>query len=147
MASVVAVSRSDTKGVRKTPVDSGVFKVGVGLEGDAHAGGDKVKEISLLALESIEKMNIEGHEFKPGDFAENITTSGIALVSLPVGTRLRTGDEVTLEITQIGKKCHSGCVIMKEMGICVMPREGVFARVVKGGRVRPGDQITILPLR
>ncbi len=147
MASVVAVCRSDTKGVRKTPVDSGVFKVGLGMEGDAHAGGDKVKEVSLLALESIDKMNVEGHEFKPGDFAENITTSGIALVSLPVGTRLRTGEEVTLEITQIGKKCHSGCVIMKEMGICVMPREGVFARVVKGGRIKTGDQITILPLR
>lgn len=147
MASVVAVCRSDTKGVRKTPVASGVFKVGLGLEGDAHAGGDKVKEVSLLALESIAKMNLNGHEFKPGEFAENITTSGVSLVSLPVGSRLRAGDEVTLEITQIGKKCHSGCTIMKEMGICVMPREGVFARVVKSGCVKPGDQITILPLR
>ncbi|MFA5079417.1 MAG: MOSC domain-containing protein, partial [Dehalococcoidia bacterium] len=125
----------------------GAFKVGIGLEGDAHAGGDKVREVSLLALESIAKMNLNGHEFKPGEFAENITTSGVSLVSLPVGTRLRAGDEVTLEITQIGKKCHSGCVIMKEMGICIMPREGVFARVVKGGRIKTGDQITILPLR
>jgi len=147
LASVIAICRSDTKGVRKLPVESALFKVGLGLEGDAHAGGDKVKEVSLLALESIAKMNIEGHEFKPGDFAENITTSGISLVSLPVGTRLGAGEEVTLEITQIGKKCHSGCVIMKEMGICVMPKEGVFARVVKGGRITPGDQITILPLR
>ncbi len=147
MASVVAVCRSDTKGVRKMPVESGVFKVGLGLEGDAHAGGDKVKEVSLLALESIAKMNLNGHEFKPGEFAENITTSGISLVALPVGTRLRAGEEVTLEITQIGKKCHSGCVIMKDMGICVMPKEGVFARVVRGGCIKPGDQITILPLR
>ena len=147
MARVIAVCSSKTKGVRKTPVESGVFKVGLGLEGDAHAGGDKVKEVSLLAVESIAKMNLNGNEFKPGEFAENITTSGISLVSLPVGTRLRAGEEVTLEITQIGKKCHSGCVIMKEMGICVMPREGVFARVVKGGCIKPGDQITILPLR
>ncbi|MDD5648712.1 MAG: MOSC domain-containing protein [Dehalococcoidia bacterium] len=147
MAKIIAVCRSDTKGVRKTPVDSGVFKVGLGMEGDAHAGGDKVREVSLLAQESIAKMNLNGHEFKPGEFAENITTSGISLVSLPVGTRLRAGEEVTLEITQIGKKCHSGCVIMKEMGICVMPREGVFARVVRGGCIKTGDQITILPLR
>ncbi|MFA5064196.1 MAG: MOSC domain-containing protein [Dehalococcoidia bacterium] len=147
MAKIIAVCRSDTKGVRKTPVDSGVFKVGLGMEGDAHAGGDKVREVSLLAQESIAKMNLNGHEFKPGEFAENITTSGISLVSLPVGTRLRAGEEVTLEITQIGKKCHSGCVIMKEMGICIMPREGVFARVVRGGCIKTGDQITILPLR
>ncbi|MFA5399413.1 MAG: MOSC domain-containing protein [Dehalococcoidia bacterium] len=147
MARVIAVCSSDTKGVRKTPVVSGVFKVGLGMEGDAHAGGDKVREVSLLAEESIAKMNVDGHEFKPGDFAENVTTSGISLVSLPVGARLRAGEDVTLEITQIGKKCHSGCVIMKEMGICIMPREGVFARVVKGGCISPGDQITILPLR
>ncbi|MDD5398256.1 MAG: MOSC domain-containing protein [Dehalococcoidia bacterium] len=147
MAKIIAVCRSDTKGVRKTPVDSGVFKVGLGMEGDAHAGGDKVREVSLLAQESIAKMNLNGHEFKPGEFAENITTSGISLVSLPVGTRLRAGEEVTLEITQIGKKCHSGCVIMKEMGICIMPREGVFARVVRGGCIKTGDPITILPLR
>jgi MOSC domain-containing protein YiiM len=146
MASVIAVCRSDTKGVRKTPVDIGVFKVGLGMEGDAHAGGDRIKEVSLLAIESIAKMNVDGNEFSPGDFAENITTSGIILASLPIGSRLQAG-EVTLEITQIGKKCHSGCTIMKEMGICIMPREGVFARVVKSGCVKPGDQITILPLR
>jgi len=147
MASVIAVCRSDAKGVRKTPVASAVFKVGVGLEGDAHAGGDAVREVSLLALESIAKMNDGGREFKPGDFAENITTTGITLTSLPVGTHLRVGEEVRLEITQIGKKCHSGCTIMKEMGHCIMPREGVFARVVKSGCIKPGDQITILPLR
>jgi len=147
MARVIAVCSSNAKGVKKTPVDSGVFKVGLGMEGDAHAGGDKVREVSLLAEESVAKMNVAEYEFKPGDFAENITTSGIILTSLPVGTRLRAGDEVTLEITQIGKKCHSGCAIMKEMGHCIMPKEGVFARVVKSGCIKPGDQITILPLR
>jgi len=147
MAGVIAVCRSEDKGVRKIPVESAVFKVGIGLEGDAHAGGDKVREVSLLAVESIAKMKDGGGEFKPGDFAENITTTGITLTSLPVGTHLRVGEEVRLEITQIGKKCHSGCSIMKEMGHCIMPREGVFARVVKSGCIKPGDQITILPLR
>jgi MOSC domain-containing protein YiiM len=145
MASVIAVCRSVAKGVSKTPVASAVFKVGVGLEGDAHAGGDVVREVSLLALESIGKMNSGGREFKPGDFAENITTRGIDLASLPVGTRLLAGSDVTLEITQIGKKCHSGCAIFKEVGNCIMPKEGVFARVITGGTIRPGDEIQ--PLR
>jgi len=147
MASVIAVCRSEEKGVKKAPVESAVFKVGIGLEGDAHAGGDKVREVSLLAVESIAKMNGGGMEFRPGDFAENITTTGITLTTLPVGTHLQVGEEVRLEITQIGKKCHSGCTIMKEMGHCIMPREGVFARVLKSGCIKPGDQITILPLR
>jgi len=144
MASVVAVCSSTAKGVSKLPVDSAVFKVGMGLEGDAHAGGDAVREVSLLAVESIGKMDAGGREFKPGDFAENITTSGIELVSLPIGTRLQAGNEVLLEITQIGKKCHSGCAIFKEVGNCIMPKEGVFARVIKGGTVRPGDGIQVL---
>jgi len=144
MASVIAVCRSAAKGVSKAPVDSAVFKVGTGLEGDAHAGGDAVREVSLLAMESIGKMNSDSREFKPGDFAENITTSGIELASLPVGTRLQAGSEVTLEITQIGKKCHSGCAIFKEVGNCIMPKEGVFARVIRGGTIRPGDEIKVL---
>jgi len=144
LASVIAVCRSDTKGVGKLPISAASFKVGVGLEGDAHSGGDAVREVSLLAMESIGKMNREGREFKPGDFAENITTSGIELACLPVGTRLQAGSEVTLEITQIGKKCHSGCAIFKEVGNCIMPKEGVFARVLKGGTIRPGDEIRLL---
>jgi MOSC domain-containing protein YiiM len=144
MASVIAVCRSDAKGVGKTPVASAVFKVGIGLEGDAHAGGGPVREVSLLAQESIAKMNSESRSFKPGDFAENITTSGIELASLPVGTRLRAGREVTLEITQIGKKCHSGCAIFKEVGNCIMPKEGVFARVITGGAISAGDDIQLL---
>jgi MOSC domain-containing protein YiiM len=144
MASVVAVCMSTVKGVSKVPVASAVFKVGIGLQGDAHAGGDAVREVSLLALESIAKMNGGGREFKPGDFAENITTSGIGLATLPVGTRLQAGDEVTLEITQIGKKCHSGCAIFKEVGNCIMPKEGVFATVIKEGTIRKGDTIQVL---
>ena len=144
MASVIAVCMSAAKGVSKAPVAAAVFKVGVGLEGDAHAGGDAVREVSLLAMESIGKMNSDSREFKPGDFAENITTSGIELASLPVGTRLQAGNEVMLEITQIGKKCHSGCAIFKEVGNCIMPKEGVFARVIRGGTIRPGDEIKVL---
>jgi MOSC domain-containing protein YiiM len=144
VATVIAVCRSDAKGVGKTPIASAVFKVGIGLEGDAHAGGDPVREVSLLALESIAKMDSDGRAFNPGDFAENITTSGIELVSLPIGTRLQAGSEVTLEITQIGKKCHSGCAIFKEIGNCIMPKEGVFARVITGGTIRSGDEIQLL---
>jgi MOSC domain-containing protein YiiM len=144
MASVVAVCMSTAKGVGKLPVDLAVFKVGIGLEGDAHAGGDAVREVSLLAMESIGKMDGGGCEFKPGDFAENITTRGIELASLPVGTRLQAGGEVTFEITQIGKKCHRGCAIFKEVGNCIMPKEGVFARVITGGTIRPGDGIQVL---
>jgi len=143
MASVVAVCSSDAKGVSKSPLDSAVFKVGIGLVGDAHAGGDVAREVSLLAMESIGKMDGGGRQFKPGDFAENITTSGIDLPHLPVGTRLQAGNEVILEITQIGKKCHSGCAIFAEVGNCIMPKEGVFARVIKGGTIRPGDGIKV----
>jgi len=142
-ASVVAVCVSAAKGVSKSPVASAVFKVGMGLEGDAHSGGDAVREVSLLAMESIGKMDGGGREFKPGDFAENITTRGIDLPHLPVGTRLQAGSEVILEITQIGKKCHSGCAIFKEVGNCIMPKEGVFARVIQGGTIRPGDGIQV----
>jgi len=144
MASVIAVSSSNAKSVKKTPVASAVFKVGVGMVGDAHAGGDPVREVSLLALESIAKMKKGEREFKPGDFAENITTSGIELPSLPIGTRLQAGSEVRLEVTQIGKKCHSGCAIMKEIGSCIMPKEGIFARVIKEGTIHPGDQIKVI---
>jgi MOSC domain-containing protein YiiM len=143
MASVVAVCMSDAKGVSKLPVASAIFKVGMGLVGDAHAGGDVVREVSLLALESIAKMDGGGRLFKPGDFAENITTSGIDLTALPVGTRLQAGSEVTLEITQIGKKCHSGCAIFRDVGNCIMPREGVFARVITGGTIRQGDMLKV----
>jgi MOSC domain-containing protein YiiM len=144
MAKIIAVSISECKGTRKSPVETGVFKEGVGLVGDAHASGDSIREVSLLAIESINKMNNQDFTFNPGDFAENLTTSGINLVSLPIGTRLQGGKDVILEVTQIGKKCHTGCAIFKEVGKCVMPKEGIFARVLNGGIIRADDALSIL---
>ena len=102
-----------------------------------------MREVSLLALESITRFNQKGYGFKPGDFAENITTEGIELPVLPVGSRLEIGSEVVLEITQIGKKCHLKCDIYKEVGRCIMPKEGVFAAVIRGGEMKQGDQIKL----
>jgi len=144
MAEIIAVCLSTVTGTSKIPVVHGVMKAGYGLEGDAHAGGDPIRQISLLAFESIEKMNDGNFSFHPGDFAENITTIGINLAALPIKTRLIIGDEATIEITQIGKKCHTGCAIYKQTGRCIMPREGVFASVIKGGTVRSGDTISVI---
>ncbi len=138
---IVAVSVSDRKGVKKTNIECGRLVPNFGLEGDAH-GGDWHRQISLLARESIDKIRAKGLDVYPGEFAENITTSGFALEKLPVGTRLRLGTEALVEITQIGKVCHNRCAIFHQVGDCVMPREGVFARILKGGPVRPGDTIT-----
>jgi MOSC domain-containing protein YiiM len=138
---VVAVSVSDRKGVVKENVPRIELVVAHGVKGDAHAEGGK-RQVSLLALESIDKMRAAGAEVKPGDFAENITTRGIAVEKLPVGTRLKIG-EADLTITQIGKTCHAGCAIRELVGDCIMPREGVFAQVDKGGVVRPGDLIEV----
>jgi MOSC domain-containing protein YiiM len=143
MASVVAVCRSDKKGTRKEAVAEGLFKIDHGLVGDAHAAYLPNRHVSLLAIESIDKMRDRGLEQVPGDFAENITTEGIELASLPVGTKIIVGDEVTLEMTQIGKECHTACAIRRQVGDCIMPAEGVFARVIEGGRVRPGDILKI----
>ena len=110
-----------------------------GIVGDAHAG-DWHRQISLLALESIAKMQALGLDVGEGDFAENITTEGVDLVSLPIGTRITLG-ETLLEVTQIGKECHTRCAIFYQAGDCVMPKEGIFARVITGGVVRPGDLI------
>jgi MOSC domain-containing protein YiiM len=142
MAKIVAVCTSDQKGVSKSPVVQASLRADYGLEGDAHAGPEDCKrQVSLLAIESIGKMNSQGFDFKPGDFAENLTTSGIALATLPIGTVLNVGKDVVLEVTQIGKKCHTGCAIFKQAGTCIMPKEGIFARVLKGGRVQPGDEV------
>ncbi len=142
---VVAVSVSSTKGVVKENVPEVRLVVEHGVAGDAHAEGGK-RQVSLLALESIDKMRAAGAKVKPGDFAENITTRGLAVDQLPVGTRLRIGDEAELTITQIGKACHKGCAIRELVGDCIMPREGVFARVDKAGMVRPGDAIEVLEM-
>ena len=114
-----------------------------GLKDDAHAG-DWHRQVSLLAMESIDKIRAKGLDVEPGDFAENITTLGIDLVHLPIGTRLNVGDEVLMEVTQIGKECHTKCAIYHQVGDCVMPREGIFAKVLKGGTVKKGDPITVV---
>ncbi len=140
---VVSVNISAKKSVRKKPVAEGFLIEERGFKGDAHAA-DWHRQVSLLALESIEKMKKMGLKVGPGDFAENITTSGLDLLSLPVGTRLKIGQEVLLEVSQIGKVCHTRCAIYYQAGDCVMPREGIFARVLKGGWVRAGDRIEAL---
>jgi MOSC domain-containing protein YiiM len=140
---VVAVSVSDRKGVVKHNVPEGHLLVEHGLVGDAHAEGGK-RQVSLLALESIEKMRAAGADVNPGDFAENITTQGIAVDALPIGTHVKIGKEAELVVTQIGKACHKGCAIRDLVGDCIMPREGIFARVITGGRVKPGDLIEVL---
>lgn len=138
---VVAVCTSSKKGVRKKNVGEGELVVESGLAGDAHAGPWH-RQVSLLALESIEKMRALGLQVGPGDFAENITTEGLDLPSLPIGTRLRVGPS-ELEVTQIGKECHTRCAIYYQAGDCVMPREGIFVRVLKGGQIEVGDEIVV----
>jgi MOSC domain-containing protein YiiM len=143
MAKVIAVCSSKTKGVRKENIIKGQLRTGYGLEGDAHADSGWHRQVSLLAMESIQKARQMGMEVGPGDFAENITSEGIELFTLPIGTILNVGDSVVLEISQIGKECHSGCAIMQQTGKCIMPKEGVFAKVINGGPVKSGDSIII----
>ena len=114
-----------------------------GLDQDAHAG-DWHRQVSLLDMQSIAKIRRKGLDVDPGNFAENITTQGIRLWELPIGTQMRLGSEVLMEVTQIGKECHNRCAIFHQVGDCVMPREGIFAKVLKEGTIRPGDTITIL---
>lgn len=142
MAQVVSVNISERKGIRKHRVPEIQLKCKHGIVGDAHAG-DWHRQISLLAEESVDTMRALGVALHAGDFAENINTVGIDLKHLPVGTRLRIG-ETEVEVTQIGKECHSDCEIRRLTGKCVMPTEGIFAVVVTEGTVRPGDEIEIL---
>jgi MOSC domain-containing protein YiiM len=135
---IIAVCTSPGKGGRIKDVGSGRLVQAFGLEGDGH-GGDWHRQISLLAMESIDKMRAAGLDVGPGDFAENLTTRGIDLCSLPVGTRLQVGETALLEITQIGKICHERCAIFYQAGDCVMPKEGIFARVLESGGVARGD--------
>jgi MOSC domain-containing protein YiiM len=137
---VETVSVSRTKGVKKRNVSQVRLEVNHGIEHDAHAGPWH-RQVSLLAMESIAKIRAKGLDVNPGDFAENITTEGIALHILPVGTRLQLGDAIQVEVTQIGKECHNRCAIFHAVGDCVMPREGIFVRVLKGGVLRPGDAV------
>jgi len=139
---VISVNISDEKGTKKCAVGHCMAVVKQGLEGDAHAG-DWHRQISLLATESISKMRDAGLDVWPGDFGENVTTQGIDLPVLPIGTRLRTSAGVLLEVTQIGKVCHERCNIYYEAGDCVMPREGIFVIVIEGGEISEGDRISI----
>jgi MOSC domain-containing protein YiiM len=139
---VVAVCISEKKGERKKPVREVSVRENYGIEDDAHAG-DWHRQISLLAMESIKKMQAKGLDVTTGDFAENITTEGIDLPSLPIGTRLAIGETLT-EVTQIGKVCHTRCAIYHQAGDCVMPREGIFVKVLRGGTIRNDDTIEIV---
>lgn len=140
---VVSINISEEKGTKKSPAEEAELVCESGLLGDAHAGPWH-RQVSLLAEESVDKIRLPGLTLRPGDFAENITTRGIDLHSLPVGTRLQIGAAI-VEVTQIGKECHLGCEIRRLVGDCVMPREGIFARVLKPGTIRPGDSIEIIP--
>ncbi|MCX7788512.1 MAG: molybdopterin-binding protein [Spirochaetes bacterium] len=144
MARVIAVCTSEQKGERKQNRGQAIAIEGMGLEGDAHAGYMH-RQISLLAIESINRMRFQGLNVGPGDFAENITTEGIPLHTLSVGQRLRIGKEVYLRVTQIGKECHTRCAIYQQTGDCVMPKEGIFAEVLKGGVITVDDPVVILP--
>ena len=137
---VVAVCTSDRKGIRKRNVGEARLKADWGIEGDAHAANWH-RQVSLLAMESIDKMRQKRLNVGPGSFAENFTTQGIDLLALPIGSRVRIGSETELEITQHGKVCHERCAIYYAAGDCVMPREGIFAKVLKGGQVKVGDAI------
>lgn len=140
-AKVLAVCISENKGERKTPVAAVELRENHGIIGDAHAG-DWHRQVSLLAMESIRKMQAMGLSVDTGDFAENITTEGIELVSLPIGTRLQLG-QTEMEVTQIGKECHTRCAIYYQAGDCVMPKEGIFAKVITGGTIKPGDAVVV----
>lgn len=143
MARIIAVCKSKEKETKKKAVASNTLRENYGLVGDAHADSGTHRQVSLLAIESINKMRSLGLNVGPGDFAENLTVEGIDLVSLPVGTRLGIGDEIVLEISQIGKECHNGCSIFQQAGKCIMPEEGIFARVIRGGLVKPADTIKV----
>ena len=141
MAKVIAVCKSKEKGTKKEIIAEGILSEDYGLVGDAHADCCTHRQVSLLAIESINKMRGLGFDVNPGDFAENLTTEGIDLVSLPIGTEVYIGKEAILEVTQIGKECHGGCAIYRQIGKCIMPKEGIFARVIRGGLVKARDQI------
>ena len=139
---IVSIAISKKKGTRKTPVEEAFISKDHGLEGDAHAGKWH-RQVSFLSSESIESANKQGLDVTFGDFAENIATTGIDWKTIPVGTHVRLGKSVLVEITQIGKECHNKCAIYYKAGDCIMPREGVFARVLKEGKIHRGDEVYI----
>ncbi|HOW57732.1 MAG TPA: MOSC domain-containing protein [Smithellaceae bacterium] len=143
MGRILSVNISNHKGEKKHPVASCPALINTGLENDAHAGRE-LRQISLLADESIGKMRRQGLCVSFGDFAENLTTAEIDLISLPLGTKLKVGNDVLLEVTQIGKVCPKPCAIFYTVGECVMPKEGIFTRVLTAGVIHVGDEITVL---
>ncbi|MDD2422105.1 MAG: MOSC domain-containing protein [Heliobacteriaceae bacterium] len=143
MPRIVAVCSSPDKGTRKKNIGAGTLIPDSGLAGDAHAGPWH-RQVSLLALESIQKMRDLGLDVNPGDFGENLTTEGIDLPRLPLGTKLQLGTEAVGEVTQIGKECHTRCAIYYQAGDCIMPREGIFVKVLRGGPVKVGDQVSVV---
>jgi MOSC domain-containing protein YiiM len=143
MPKVVGINISKIKGVVKEPIKKGFFAENHGLEGDAHAGTWH-RQVSFLAQESIDKMKLLGaKDLSSGKFAENITTEGLILYDLPIGTKLKIGETI-MEVTQIGKECHKGCAIRSQVGDCIMPREGIFAKVLQSGWILCGDEIEII---
>lgn len=143
LGKISAVSISKEKGIKKENVAEAILKEGYGIIGDAHAGSG-IRQVSLLAVESIDKMKTKGLDVGPGDFAENITTAGIPLTNLQLGARFKIGKDAILEITQLGKVCHARCNIYYQAGDCVMPREGIFAKVIKGGVIKPQDNLEVI---
>jgi MOSC domain-containing protein YiiM len=143
MAIVHAVCISTRKGEKKTPVPEATLRVDFGLSGDAHAGSGR--QVSLLSLDGVTRMRQKLSTIAPGDFAENLTVDGLETLDLHPGQRLRVGASAMLEVTQIGKQCHGhACAIMRAVGSCVMPKEGVFAKVLVGGTVQPGDPVELI---
>lgn len=138
MGRIVAVCVSKKRGEKKRDIGRAIIKEDYGIVGDGHAGTGR--QVSLLAMESIDKMRNFGLDVGPGDFAENLTTEGIDLLSLSIGTRIKIGNEIIAEVTQIGKECHDRCEIYQQVGDCVMPREGIFVKILRGGRSKKGRQ-------
>lgn len=138
-ARILSINISEKKGTVKTPVESAILIENFGLKGDAHAGKWH-RQVSMLSKSSIDKMKKLGLNLKYGDFAENITVDSVEVYKFPVGTKVRI-NEAILEITQIGKECHTGCAIAQQVGKCVMPQEGIFLKVLKGGKISVGDEI------
>ncbi|QWR77786.1 MOSC domain-containing protein [Candidatus Magnetomonas plexicatena] len=140
---VVSINISPDKGMRKKSIKVANVKENFGIEGDAHASSEWHRQVSLLAIESIRKMQALGLDVDSGDFAENITTEGIPLPELKIGTKMLLGSDIEAEVTQIGKECHNRCAIYYQAGDCVMPKDGIFVRVLKGGVLRPGDSVVV----
>jgi MOSC domain-containing protein YiiM len=141
---ILAVNISDKKGEKKNNINCGLFLEDLGLENDAHAEAGIIRQVSLLSKDSIDKIRAKGLDVHHGDFAENLTIEGIDLPALPIGTRLKVGDKVLLEVSQIGKVCHNRCNIFYTVGDCVMPREGIFAKVITGGEIKVDDTIEVV---